>query len=74
MNNNKKVVFDNSFITITEEYRERRCVYPRLFIKDLVEILKNDSKDHKEYEKRKSTTPDEIISSGEQTTTIHRKY
>ena len=73
MENNKKIIFDNPFITITEEYRQRRCVYPSLFIKDLVEIMKNSTKDHK-YEKRKFTTPDEIISSGEQIITIHRKY
>ena len=73
MKNNKKVIFDNSFITITEEYRQRRCIYPRLFIKDLVEIMKNSPKDHKKYEKQRSTIPDEIIVSGERIITIHRK-
>ena len=71
MENNKKIIFDNPFITITEEYRQRRCVYPSLFIKDLVEIMKNGTKDHK-YEKR-SSIPDEIFVSGEQIMTIHRK-
>ena len=68
-----KIVFDNSLIIITEEYRQRICVYPKLFMKDVVEIMKNSPKDHKEYEKRISTTPDEIIVSGEQIMTTHGK-